>query len=491
MNMRSWMSAGALVGICLGGCSSSTGSLSGAGGLEVSELLYRTGTDTLEWLEIRGTGNAAVSLAGISVPCVGFTFPSDAGDLVPGQSVVLTSSASLFAARYPGTPIAGVYSGRLADEGEDLTLLRGSELLFSGKWSSASPWPQAAALAGFSLVLSGDRPERADSWKASGAAGGNPGGAKTTAPDLGVEIAEVRPSDDSGNGFVELVSRASSVVDLSGWILTDSVKSAWSDTLPQGTVLEPGARLVLGQVAATGKASLGKLRPSRVGGKLFLFGRTSAGALSGGVDALEWGALPKGSSFARLEGGGTGVLVAPTPGGADTLQPSPSVYVSEICYHPATGAEYLELTSLSDTTVHLGALDSTLAWSVSGLSLRFAVGDTLAPHGRMVLVSGEDTTAQGFRASRGIAADVPVLTYAGRLDNAGERLELRQPLVPRTLPDGTLVWSSRVVDAAAWEAKAPWPVSADGGGTCLERIDPRLPGDALRAWKTSTPTPGA
>lgn len=438
--MRSWMSAGALLGICLGGCTSSTGSLSGSGGLEVSELLYRTGSDTLEWLEIRGTGNAAVSLA---------------------------------------------------DEGEDLTLLRGSELLFAGKWSPGIPWPQAAALAGFSLVLDGDRPERADSWKASGTAGGNPGGAKTTAPDLGVEIAEVRPADDSANGFVELVSRATSSVDLSGWILTDSVQSAWSDTLPQGTVLLPGERLVLGQVAATGKASLGKLRPSRLGGTLFLFGRTSAGLLSGGADVLEWGALPKGSSFARLEGGGTGVLATPSPGSADTLQSSPSVYVSEICYHPATGAEYLELTSLSDSTLHLGAADSALSWSISGISLRFAVGDTLAPHGRMVLVSGEDTTAQGFRAGRGIAAGIPVLTYAGRLDNAGERLELRQPLFPRTLPGGKLGWSSRTVDAAAWEAEAPWPTGADGGGTCLERIDPRLPGDALRAWKTSTPTPGA
>lgn len=481
---------GVLVGICLGGCASSTGGVPETGGLEVSELLYRTGSDTLEWLEIRGTGGSPVALAGVSVPCVGFTFPADAGELSPGQSVVLTSSAGLFAARYPGVAIAGVYSGRLSDAGEDLVLLRGKEVLFSGKWSSGAAWPQAAAQAGFSLVLLGEDPEDAQSWRASAVEGGNPGGAKATAPELAVEISEVRPVDDSGRGFVEIASRAETDIDLSGWILTDSLRSAWSDTLPAGTVLKPGGRLVLAQTPSQGELSLGKLQPSRVGGTLYLFARPASGLLTGWADALEWTALPVGNSFARLDGGGTGTLAVPTPGYADTLLPLPVIQISEICYHPASGAEYLELVSLADSTVHLGAADSALSWSLSGASLRFAAGDTLAPRGRLVLVSSQDASAEEFRTARGIGPEVAVRTYAGRLDNSGERLELRQPSIPYTLPAGTLGWAYRVVDAARWEAVSPWPVNADGGGACLERIDPRLPGDAMRAWKAANPTPG-
>lgn len=490
MDMRSWAWTGALVGICLGGCASSTSEVPESGGLEVSELLYRTGTDTLEWLEIRGTGSGPVALAGVSVPCVGFTFASDAGELGPGQSVVIASNAGLFAARYPGVPLAGVYTGRLSDAGEDLTLEKGKEVLFSGKWSSGAAWPQAAAQAGFSLVLVGGQPAKAESWSASAVAGGTPGGMKATAPEAAVEISEVRPVDDSGTGFVEIASHAGADIDLSGWILTDSLRSAWSDTLPQGAVLKSGGRLVLAQTPESGELPLGKLRPSRVGGTLFLFARSASGLLTGWADALEWTALSAGSSFARLEGGGEGILSIPTPGSADSLVSAPSVYLSEICYHPATGAEYLELVSLSDSTLHLGAADSALSWSLSGASLRFAAGDSLVPRGRMVLVSSQDATAEGFRAARGIGADVAVRTYAGRLDNSGERLELRQPLLPKTLADGSLGWAYRVVDVARWESVAPWPVSADGGGACLERIDARQPGDALRAWKATTPTPG-
>lgn len=128
----------------------------------MAELLCRTGTDTLEWLEIRGTG---------------------------------------------GVP---------------------------------SAWPQVAAQAGFSLVLVGDQPEEAESWSASAVAGGIPGGMKATAPEVGVEISAVRPVDDSGTGFVEIASHSGADIDLSGWILTVSLRSAWSDALPQGIVLKAG-----------------------------------------------------------------------------------------------------------------------------------------------------------------------------------------------------------------------------------------------------------
>ncbi|MEN9354434.1 MAG: hypothetical protein RL318_1759, partial [Fibrobacterota bacterium] len=292
-------------------------------------------------------------------------------------------------------------------------------------------------------------------------------------------------------GFVELTSHESAARDLSGWLLTDFVGSSRGVTLPAGTVLPAQGRLVLAQASSQGSVGWGALWPLKTGGRLLLLERRADSSFTGWASVLEWDALPSGSSFAKLAGGGTAVLAVPTPGAADSLGASPVAYISEVCYHPATGAEYLELTSLSDSTIHLGhATDTNRAWSVNGASLRFSVQDTLAPRGRMVLVASKDATPASFRSSASVPGAVGVVAYGGKLDNAGERIELNRPLHPVTDAAGTLSWARSVVDAASWLPVAPWPEKADGGGECLERIDPRLPGDALRAWRSAKPTPG-
>jgi hypothetical protein len=82
--------------------------------------------------------------------------------------------------------------------------------------------------------------------------------------------------------------------------------------------------------------------------------------------------------------------------------------------------------------------------------------------------------------------------YSGKLDNAGEALELQKPDAPQTLPgpDFGLV-PYVVVDRVVYSDTAPWPVSPDGFGSSLKRITASAYGNDPVNWTGGAPTPGA
>lgn len=474
------------VAFAIGGCSSSTGTDEvPQSRLVVGEFLYRSGTDSLEWIELRNDGAAPAPLAGMEIDAVGFEFPDTTAALPSGARLLLTNDAALFAARHHGTPIFGVFRGRLADEGEKLALELGGTELFAVRWSEREPWPQAGALDGASLVWTGGDPALPTSWSSSQVIGGTPGLADQPATDPGVLVSEVRPASADGKGFIELWNTSSAAVDLGGWMLVDDAVVPESLAIPSGLVIAAGARTVFAQTASAGSGSWGALAPSRLGGRIALLKRGA-----GIAHSLEWSALPEGASWTRLGTWGAGVLAVPTPGAGDVaVDPGPA-YLSEICYHPSSGSEFVEIASLSDSVIHLGGSDSTLSWSLGGAGLRFRARDSIPPKGRLVVVMADEATVPSFRAATGVPEGVPVVAATGRLDNAGERLSLGQPYLPATSGSGKLVWKSRVVDQAEWAPVAPWPSTADGGGSCLERVDPSLPGDSPLAWRAASPSAG-
>lgn len=469
------------------GCGTSSPTPSGR--LVISEFLYRSGADSLEWIEIANRGGSASPLEGVSVSGVGYSFPSGTPALPAGASLLLVSDPSLFAARYPGVAVFGTFPGRLDDGGEQLQIKGGDQVLFEVKYSNDEPWPQGAAHGGSSLVYQGGEPLLASSWAASGRVGGFPGGAKTTATDRKVYVSEVRPSDAAGAGFVELCSEVPSAVDLSGWLLASSEGASTSLLVPAGTTLASGACTVVSQTPATGGLGWGNLAPDISGGRLVLFERTASGSLTGAAHGLSWDALPDGASFARI-GAGTGMLAVPTPGVRDIQSSIPVVAIRRICYQPSSGPEYVELVNQTDSVVHLGRADSSLSWKMDGTGLRFGAADSLPARSAIYLVATKDMAPALFRSTYGIAASVPVVGYSGSLDNSGERIRLQRPLVATTGSTGKLKWAPQTVDAASWMPVAPWPTDAAGGGACLERVDPRLPGDASTSWKSTTSRPG-
>lgn len=152
------------------------------GDLVVREIAFRPrGTEDAEFVEIENVAGRAVNLAGVRFGSgVGFLFPSrPAWALAPGQRALLVDDLVRFRRQYGWiTEVAGVFSGRLDDQGERLRLMdsTGRSLLdfrFGIDW----PWPDVASGDGFTLVLSQpllglDQPA---AWRASVRPGGTPG----------------------------------------------------------------------------------------------------------------------------------------------------------------------------------------------------------------------------------------------------------------------------------------------------------------------------
>lgn len=476
------------------GCSPETISPEPKSRLVISQLLFRNGIDSLEWLEIRNDGSAPAKMAGIKIKAVGYEFGSAASDLGPDARILLTNSEALFAKHYPGIKINDVFSGRLADEGEKVKL-DGADGGFEFSYSDREPWPTGPAVVGASLVYNGGDPASPSSWSASRSVGGSPRQETATAIDKGIRISEVKPADGTGTGFVEIASSSSEAVDVSGWILTPFPGSNRSDTLASGTILAAHERIVLRQSPGEGQSGWGALLPLATGGELLLLERGSDGGLTGSVQAFAWNAVPEGMSAARVGATGTESDIAtalPTPGTSTSKRTIGSVSITEVCYAPISGdAEFVELRNETDSVVHLGSTqDPSRSWSLTGTGKTFVAADSLQPRGTMVLVSESDMTVAAFRIKWDIPDSVPVLAYSGRLDNAGETLRLRQPAIPVAGNNGSTSWADIVVDAAAWLPSSPWPASANAGGSCLQRIARDLPGTSSNAWASAQPTPG-
>ena len=476
------------------GCTSETTSPQSTSRLVVSQFLFRNGIDSLEWLELRNDGASPAKMAGIKIKAVGYEFGASAADLPPDGKIILTNSEALFAKHHPGVKINGVYTGRLADEGEKIGL-DGAEQKFEFTYSDREPWPAGASAVGASLVYAGGDPGSPDSWSASRKIGGEPRQEPDLAVDKGIRISEVGPADATGSGFVEIASSSSQAVDVSGWILAPSPGASRSDTLAPGTILPARGRIVLRQSPGEGQTGWGDLLPLATGGELLLLEPAPDGGLTGSVSAFAWNVVPQGSSAARIGPTGTESDIAtavPTPGAPTSNRTPGTVSIAEICYAPPPGdAEFVELRNETDSVVHLGfAQDPSRSWSLAGTGKIFAASDSLRPGGTLVLVSESDMTPAAFRAKWGIPDSVPVVAYSGRLDNAGETIRLRRPATPVAGNNGSTSWADIVVDAAAWLPSSPWPVAADGAGACLRRIASDIPGTSSNAWTSAQPTPG-
>lgn len=148
--------------------------------------------------------------------------------------------------------------------------------------------------------------------------------------------------------------------------------------------------------------------------------------------------------------------------------------ISEIMYHPPDSGmvdgsefEFIELQNIGPTTLDLSGL--TFSQSIDFV---FTNGTTLAPGRYFVLGRNADMLQQQY----------PGLTvngiYTGKLSNSGETIAI-------THPGGIDIVSVTYGDLA------PWPVSPDGYGFSLQRIDPTANGNDPVNWQAAVPTPGA
>ncbi len=477
--------------------------------LFITEIMYHPPDDAtldgdeLEFLELKNVGDSELDLSGVHFTNgIAFRFPNGSR-LPPGAFAVLASNADAFTRRYPATPLAGTYSGRLANSGERLTLAHAvGTPIFSVAYRDDQGWPTAADGLGFSLVPTlpnvNPDPDLPLHWRASAHPGGSPG---ADDPAIGIPqilVTEILTHTDLPQlDAVELFNPGPSSADLSYWFLTDDRTNPAKFQLPPGTVLPPGGYRVFDERDFNpNPGSPTSFLFDSHGEQVYLFSANPQGTLTGYSDGFAFPAAANGVTFGRHTNS-TGLIQYPpqtqTSLGTHNLGPRfGPVVLNEIHYHPTPGeSEFVELLNLSDAPVPL--YDPELpanTWIVDGLDFRFPTGTTLSPRGLLV-IAGSDPTA--FRQLHGIPDDVPVLgPFNGSLQNNGETITLRRPDSPDLLTNGTVFVPYLLVDSVRYDNRAPWPTNAAGLGPSLERIHASAYGDDPINWRASfgPPSPG-
>src|SRR5207247_2337482 len=139
-----------------------------------------TDGDEFEFLELKNAGASTLNLSGLRFTAgINFTF-TNGSTLAPGQFFLLVRNTAQFSAKYPGVIVNGVYSGKLDNGGEMLTLSHplGGKVL-SVTYDDLAPWAIAPDGFGFSLVPvnpnSNPDSDNPANWRASSFIGGSPG----------------------------------------------------------------------------------------------------------------------------------------------------------------------------------------------------------------------------------------------------------------------------------------------------------------------------
>lgn len=142
----------------------------------------------------------------------------------------------------------------------------------------------------------------------------------------------------------------------------------------------------------------------------------------------------------------------------------PALLITEIMYNPSGGQEFefLELKNVGTSAISLAGISF-----VAGISFTFPEGAGLAAGAFAVLVQDPAAFASRYPG-------VPVAgTYSGRLDNAGERIEVRD-------------FAGAVLLELTYDDDPPWPGSADGLGYSLVIADINGDPNLAGTWRAST-----
>lgn len=160
-----------------------------AANLVISEIHYHPsieqGEDS-EFIELMNISSQSINLAGVSfTEGISFRF-SEQTSLPAGGRIVLAFDPLAFEAAYGNTiPVGGIYTSRLANNGERITLSAADgSIIQTVRYNDKEPWPTIADGIGYSLVLVAPtgvpNPELPQNWRASIEPGGSPAASDST-----------------------------------------------------------------------------------------------------------------------------------------------------------------------------------------------------------------------------------------------------------------------------------------------------------------------
>jgi len=479
--------------------------------LLLTEIMYHPAaggtnftSDDFEFIELKSVASGNLELSGLHFTNgIAYSFPVGTF-LAPGHFIVLVSNPDAFSNRYPAVHVNGVYSGKLSNSGEKLTLVHATgATIFSVNYGTTAPWPATPDGSGFSLVPvnpnANPNPSDAANWRASAFIGGSPGAddpAKNIPPILVNEA--LTHTDLPQLDSVELYNPNPTNVDISNWYLTDQRTQPQKFRIPSSTIIAAnGYKVFTENDWNPDPLSSNSFRLDSHGEEIYLYSGDTNGNLTGYSDGFAFGAAQNGVSFGRyVISTGEAQYPAQLSNTFGQTNSGPRVgplVINEIHYHPPVAAdEFIELKSLTNGFLPLYNIDyPSNTWRLNGVGFDFPTNVHVAPNGLVLLVAGDPA---GFRTKFGVPASVPIFgPYPGHLSGGGETISLQRPDDPDLNTNtGTLFVPYIDVDVVRYNDQAPWPTNADGGGPSLERLNSSAYGNDPINWRASpvSPSPG-
>ncbi len=482
------------------------------------ELLVNPGfgNGDFEFIEFMNTSGAELALDDVKFT-VGIGFDFEVGTtLAAGERAVLAKNLPAFEARY-GTDVnvLGTYTGSLDNGGEVLKLEDASNSTIQEfEYDNNNGWPGRANGTGSSLEVidtSGDY-DSSSNYRSSSEYNGTPGTAGF-GPRNDVVVNEVLAHTDLPLvDFIELFNTTGEAIDISGWVLSDSNNQFDKFVIPNGTVIAAGGYLTFDESDFnSGLSNVDFALNSAEGDDVWLLETDAQGDFTFFVDHAEFGATNNGESVGRFPNG-SGDLV-PLQFLTENAENAPPrvgpIVISEILYDPfeptsgellidpnldADDFEYVEIYNPTGATVSLDEwqLDDGVDFTFDALE-----SDTnLAPGEAVVVVTFDPNDVENadrlnaFRSRYGIDGSVRLFGgWSGRLNNAGESVDLRDTDTPDVGPPP--ITPAPLEDRVDYDDLAPWPVIADGSGDSIHRVSATGFGSDPLNWTGGLPTPGS
>jgi hypothetical protein len=495
--------------------------------LRITEIMYNppdpppgdsTDSDEFEFVELKNTGDETLDLTYVSfVDGITFDFnDSSVTNLAPGDFALVVRNQTAFESRYGvdlSHRIAGEYSGRLANGGENIRLQdfwNGTVAVL--QYNDGRGWPLAADGAGHSLVpLDSALPGEPDgslhyggNWRSSTYFGGSPGQddpEHVTTIVLNEIMAHtdysnpLYPEHDS-NDWIELYNTTESSINLQNWYLSDDVGDLEKWAIPAVEIAGYG-RITFDEI--TGFHSLigsgfGLNKAGEEAVLSYLPG-TSEDRI---VDSVRFKGQENGVSLGRYPDGGAYWFHMTPSRNVANAGPISDIVVDELMYHPLGPAdEYIELYNPTAGPVDLENAEG--AWRLDGaVDYTFPMGTSIPAGGRLIVVDFDPHTEIMRLALFMAAYNLGPLTagidivgpWSGSLSNSSERLALERPQPPDQ-PGDSICWV--IVDEVIYGDLWPWPEGTDGTGAALQRIyaDQHHSGNDPGNWQADEPSPGA
>lgn len=456
--------------------------------LVISEIMYHPLESAdgrkLEFIEIFNTLGTPEDISGYRISGdVDYTFSS--GTIIPGGGflVVARSPADLQSV-YGTTGVLGPFNStnNLPNDGGMIRLRNQIGAVFlEVEYDSKPPWPASADGAGHSLVLArpsyGENDPRA--WAASDGSGGSPGRVDpiTPSPLRSVVINEfLARTDDPETDYIELYNHSNQTVDLSGCIITDDPLTN-RFVVPPGTFIQPRSFVYFTQDEMHFALN--------AAGETIYFKDPSQTRV---LDAVRFDGQERGVATGRCPDGADQFyrLLAKTPGAPNARVRLSDVVINEIMYHPITGRaddQYVELYNRGGARVDLSG------WRLEdGVSYTFPENSIIEPDGYLVVAKN----------AAHLLTNYPTLTiqntfgdFSGSLAASGERVALTMPEMIVVTNSSGLVTTNLAhipVDEVTYRDGGRWGRWSDGGGSSLERIDPRNDSRLVANWADSDET---